>query len=266
MKSENLTEVKTGVLIPNMRNDVYHADRKYISSSGLKLVNNRVEEFYKKYVLNIREPLSEALVVGNYVHSLVLEPHTIDDEYKPCEFNRGTLKFKAFEKEWEATHTVISYKEMDQANYLASQLLSNIQFRNKIEGGLYEHSLFGEINGVHQKIKLDVMVPGSHILDIKTTKEPLSKFSIDRIIESHGHGFSAAMYINLVNTLLPPELHVKEYYLGFVSKLTGQAVVRKLRQSELDESHYYYILALENLKFYRESGDLDPLDENQILE
>ena len=68
---------------PYISNDDYHADREFISSSGIKLIRSNPRDFYKRYVLNEDSDSknSSALDFGNYVHSLVLEPETVVEQY-----------------------------------------------------------------------------------------------------------------------------------------------------------------------------------------
>ena len=92
-----------------LSNDKYHAEKEHLSSSNLKMLLKDTNQFYKDKILGEKEPLKGAFLdEGNYAHSLILEPHRINDEYLFFEGNRKAGKdWKAFEAKHKDSGKII---------------------------------------------------------------------------------------------------------------------------------------------------------------
>ena len=82
-------------------NAAYHADRKYLSSSVLKTVLESLEKYHFEYILgNKSEPSASTqsnFDVGTLVHSMILEPETVDASFNLYKGMRKTGKdFESF--------------------------------------------------------------------------------------------------------------------------------------------------------------------------
>lgn len=66
-------------------NEEYHGEKNHLSSSNFKMLLNDPEEFYKHKILGEPKEISNrtqaAFDEGSYAHSLILEPHMIEQEY-----------------------------------------------------------------------------------------------------------------------------------------------------------------------------------------
>ena len=77
-----MTKFKLKEGINHCTNEEYHGDKSYLSSSNLKLLIKDLPRFKKEVLDGQRENKQvNAFDEGNYAHSLILEPNTIDDEY-----------------------------------------------------------------------------------------------------------------------------------------------------------------------------------------
>ena len=67
----------------DLSNDEYHANRTHVSSSVLKTAVSDPKKYYEKYILkidNTPKTLQAAFDFGTYVHTLILEPETVEKE------------------------------------------------------------------------------------------------------------------------------------------------------------------------------------------
>ena len=84
--------------INHCSNENYHGDRKFKSSSTLKLFLKDPKEYYKRYISG--EPREEiyksAYDFGSYMHSIILEPEKTDSEF--AIFDGATRRGKAYEE------------------------------------------------------------------------------------------------------------------------------------------------------------------------
>jgi hypothetical protein len=247
-----------------MTNSEYHDDRSHISSSGLKLIRSNPEEYFNKYVLNIKQKSSGALDVGTFFHSLVLEPETINDEFVYCDQTRYTKAFHQLKRE-NPGKIILDKNDSKMGIELAKVAKNSKLLTSLLQGGMAEASIFNNLHDIDQKVRLDYLVPASHILDLKSTKYPLSEMTIRRIIDQSDYDLSAVMYMNVWNSMVPEEDKIKDYYLAFVSKETFQVVIKKLSELEIERGQQKYEEAIFFLKEYRNSDKLTVLDEEKVL-
>ena len=66
----------------NLSNAEYHAEKLHLSSSNLKLLLSSPAQFYTEKILGQRENRSSsAMDIGSYVHTLILEPEKVAEEF-----------------------------------------------------------------------------------------------------------------------------------------------------------------------------------------
>ena len=113
-------------------NDVYHGDRKYVSSSALKMILEDPRKYHQVYVLGeqVDQMNMDALNIGSYIHALILEPHVIESEFAlfPKVMRRGEdwEKFQA-----ENIDKIIITKNQ---HLQAKDLVSNFENTNVVVG------------------------------------------------------------------------------------------------------------------------------------
>jgi len=156
-----------------LSNKKYHEEQKHLSSSNLKLLLKDSQKFYKEKILGEREPIKgNNLDEGNYAHTLILEPHMVEEEY---EFFEGNAKRGKAWKEFEEKH-----KDSDKILLSAAQKLKvenwvesykkRPEAVNLVEGSDKEFSLFSEMLGVPLKVRADIIdIEKGFIADVKTT-------------------------------------------------------------------------------------------------
>lgn len=197
-------------------NEVYHADKSRIGSSGLKLIAKSPAHYYAEYLdpNRVRKEQSKALFEGSAVHAAILEPDVFEEEYVVLDDSkiiqeiggakpRSTTKYK----EWlQSKQEVIQAKkqtilDLDTFNLclrlrdtvwrhpIASQILS--------EGTAEERSDWTEPEtGALCKIKPDFKSSSARlIVDIKTA-EDASPEKFGRSALNYGYHIQAPFYLD----------------------------------------------------------------------
>jgi len=178
-------------------NAEYHADREYLSSSGLKLLLTDKEQFYREYVLNQRQsvPENDNFIFGSYLHSLILEPELVLKEYVIGEYSgRKSAEYLEL-KTLYPDKVIISEKQ----NQLASELLRAYSTHSVAPGlisnGESEKTLCVNLKGVKIKVRGDyVNLDKNYIVDVKTTSGATSKDDLVKANERYMYHLSAALY------------------------------------------------------------------------
>lgn len=252
----------------DISNESYHAERDYVSSSGLKLMLRNPREYHKIYVLNEGEkPVSAALDLGSYIHARILEPDLVDKEFAvyPSAFKRGNA-WKEFQLEHEGK-IVLTSTQKAQADklisnfYNTSVILGNhksekeVSLESFFNHGFPEQTLCGELDGVKIKVRFDYRKEfedfGS-INDIKTTSALIrSKSDVEYVCASLEYDLSAALYVDLVEKETGKP---HDFFFCFISKADGECKMFKASEQMLEAGRQKYKKAIQLLKEARKTG------------
>ena len=185
-------------MIVDISNDEYHASEGY-SKSALVLFKQSPIKFYHEYILKQKEQKqNDDLLLGNLVHSLVLEPETIANRYHIYEhINRSTKDGKAQAKELEEIEKsglmLIKQDIFDEAKNISECVLNNSIAKSIIDKSAKEKSLYwvDELTGLTFKSRpdlLDTKISG----DLKTCRD-ITNIGFSRACVDHGYYLQAAM-------------------------------------------------------------------------
>lgn len=246
----------------NISNEKYHSDREYISSSGLKKMLRDPEDFYKTYVLGDSEQeYNPAFAFGSYMHSLILEPDTVEDEYVIFDgaVRRGN-KWDDF-KEEHKDKTIITQSQKQQAVFMYNAYMENKQAVDLIKNGTPEETLAVEIDGIKIKVRCDYR-QGNMISDVKTTFYGVSKEEVLNTCLKYDYDLSAALYVDAFTQ----HLNIPhEFYFIFINKKEPtNCEVYKASEQFIENGRRKYKKAIELLKKARETGIY--YDEEKIKE
>jgi len=187
-----------------LSNEDYHADRDFVSSSGLKLIPGKEDEFIARYMMSHKLPeRSEALKFGGGLHSAILEPDIFPTEYviEP-EVNRrtnaGKDELKEFYKSVEAEgKTVLTPEDMALIRAMRGSVNQHPIASSALNGAEREKSFFLAGDYINQKVRLDAY-KNNIIMDVKSCE------SIDKFYHSaaqYRYGFSEQMYRTVVEDI-----------------------------------------------------------------
>ena len=247
-------------------NEDYHADREYISSSALKLILRDPKEYFKRYVKGDKDPTTSraAFDFGTYIHSLILEPDTIEKEF--AIFEGASRRGKVYEefKENNEGKIIITKSQNEKAKSMIEAFKENKKANNIIdlENGIAEQTICTKLEDVKIKIRADYnhqttamlndeIYPFGLIVDIKTTSDPIDKFSVGKTIARYDYDLSAALYIDV----LEQQLEVPQTFIFcFMSKTTNEVEVYQASDEMIENGRRKYKSALKKLKEARKTG------------
>lgn len=211
-------------LILGMKNEDYHADAEWLSSSVLK---RHLPEHYKA------GGSQEALDFGTLFHTVVLEPDNLAGYLvldaaaiagnnpktgKPYDAPHMTARFKAAATEAaENGHVVVSQEDWDRAHAMREAVTQHPDAKALLlDGdGQYEESAFAtDETGIKIKARFDRRIPGA-IVDLKSTATKPGASSLSRAVIDYGYDLSAAHYLEVARLL---ELDADTFWFVFVGK------------------------------------------------
>jgi exodeoxyribonuclease VIII len=260
-----MSELKNG-FNHDISNQDYHDDRKYISSSGLKMILKDPRQFYKTYVLNEKNESTNqsAMDLGSYIHALILEPHLVEEEFAVFEgaMRRGS-QWEEFSANVKEGQTIITKSQDVQAQELVRNFYETelelgddlVKVSSFFEEGRAEETLCGELDGLPVKVRFDYRKEGdgyASINDIKTTSKRIaSKRDAEEVCSMFGYHISAALYCDLVEKETGKK---HDFYFCFLSKKDGQTTLFKASEQMLEKGRQDYKRAIELIKKGRETG------------
>jgi len=253
-------------------NKDYHSDREFVSSSGLKLLYENPREYYERYVLGVKvstpPKLQAAFDFGSYLHTMILEPELLSDEYLIYTGPEEDEEAIESMREANTSKTIITASQVKAANNLYKNysgetvLLGShgsekeVPLSSFFQGGHAEQTFCAELDGVKVKVRCDYRKETSDgvfsIQDVKTTSgKRLSRYDVEKICTKYSYALSAALYCDVVEKCTG-EKH--DFYFMFLSKTSNNVSMFKASEEFLERGRRQYKIALKRLKKARESG------------
>lgn len=188
-----------------------------VRSSQLKKLLDGPPADLKWSIDNPDDETSDALLEGEVLHSILLEPDTLDSRFI---FETEQLKDKnklskngGSKEAWDALKAeaeekqlrLVSYDIYSRTRAMADQIRKHPYWNNLQDFAQKELTLVAEINGVLCKVRLDALLYGKTlggvVFDLKTTREKLTLRNIESVISDYSYHLSAAMYIEVGKAL-----------------------------------------------------------------
>jgi hypothetical protein len=253
---------------PEISNSAYHADREYVSSTGLKTAYKDMREFYHQYVLgDMSNALNSAAAeFGRLMHSMLLEPEQTDKEYI---FWSGIKRGKDWDR-FKLQHldkTILNDSQKDKAKFLCGEFNKQtilLEHDNKTKEvllntfftkGEAESTFTTEIDGLKVKVRADYLKHFPDFISINDLKtvgdDDLSKDSVKKICARLGYDLSAALYCDVVAAVTGQPT---KFFLIFLSTVSGKSRIYKCSDEMLEEGRRKYKIGIQNILQARESG------------
>ena len=181
-------------LIEAMRDDDFYygyLGKAAMSSSNLKKINDSPKE-YERYVKFGEDGDTTALVMGNLIHTLLLEPH-LQERFEPVECaSKAANIWKDAVAHHEGTgKKLLLRKDFDNCYYVADALKKNSIVKDALRDAEYELPAISMLYGVPFRGKADIKKKDSPVIyDLKTTSN-LSDFRSS----AFKYSYSAQAYI-----------------------------------------------------------------------
>lgn len=250
-----------GVDIPN---EVYHS-LPGISGSNLTLLAESNKHLDNKHLFNLGS--SPALEFGTLLHTMVLEPHDVENNYvvMPKFGTKAETGISIAEAERNFYAENIGKKIIEAESFeKAERMARNVRAISGdiIDKGIKERSIFADLDGVICKCRLDINVEDNgDDYDLKSITLGIKEFS-DAVLEQHikklRYHWSAA-FRNIIRRSLGKPVH--NSYLIFCNTGMGH-MVRIIRISPLwiKEAEHIVEELLESRRFYLMSH----IDDRQV--
>ena len=256
-----------------LSNDKYHAEKKHLSSSNLKMLLKDTNQFYKDKILGEAEPLKGAFLdEGNYAHTLILEPHMKEEEYVIFDGNRKAGKaWKAFAEEHKDSGKIMlsAAQKLKVENWVGAYN-KRPEAIDLVKGANKEFSLFSDMLGVPLKARADIInVEKGFIADVKTTASDPDLDTFGFTVEQYGYDLSAALYVDLFSRKYNKPF---DFYFIVLGKRSITCEVYKVSDLTLGKGRKKVMNAIKIYKGCLESGKWDnekevkPITDYEILE
>lgn len=250
----------------NVTNREYHADKTYFSSSSLKLLITDLEKFYQEKILGIKPEEEEKSVFseGSYVHSLILEPEKIAQEYALFDgWRKQGKEFEAF-KEANAGKIILSKPQQHRCEGWANAIKRRREAMELLKGGAAEYTLCSTLMDIPVKIRCDyINVDKGYIADIKTTGQAADVDVFKQTVRDFYYHLSAALYCEVAE-----QVHQKpfDFYFIVVSKPENVCDVYKLSKASRSTGHSFLIHAIKKYKQCMETGIWSNLELQKVID
>ena len=257
----------------NVSNSEYHADKKYLSSSGLKCLLKDEVEFRDKYIYgNYTNEENSAFSFGTYIHTMLLEPHLLESTTAVFKVPDHLLKkdkfgnlvpAKRMGKLWDdfkldnKDRTIITASEFETAQKMLENYSKLPQSQYLLTNGRSEETFAGEILGVPVKVRFDSIGNG-YGLDVKTSSFPCDINSLQQTIDKYDYALSAALYVEVAR--MYGEV-INNFYFLFANKKTCDITLIETSPRFLEQGREQVYKALTKYKELQAKGffDTEPL-------
>lgn len=199
-------------------NEVYHADRKYLSSSVLKTIYTSLADYKHQYIDGNKKEFGNAAALeeGSAVHTLLLEPHRWKLDYN---FFDGLRKagerweeFKANLDSSNRNKVTLSKPQQLRVQSFVEAYKARPEAAKYLTGGVSEQTICGTLHGVKIKTRFDYINSDAGFLaDVKTTGYPADKDSFTQTLEGLKYELSAALY-----TAMAEQFYGKKFEFYFI--------------------------------------------------
>tara|TARA_R110001632_G_scaffold178379_3_gene298148 strand:+ start:12591 stop:13376 length:786 start_codon:yes stop_codon:yes gene_type:complete len=238
-------------LIEKMYDDEFyygHLGKTAMSSSSIKLLNQSPKAY--KFVTQYgQQKSSPALEIGNFIHTMVLEPHLIEERFHVVDVqSRASKAYK--EAKAKSNKIVLTAKEHDSNMRIVDAVLRNEHVLSMIGGCEFEVPAIDMLEGYAFRGKADIYdAKHNFIADLKTTQD-INKFEWSA--ESYGYDVQAFIYTELFN------VPVSNFYFIAVDKGSLDIGIIGMEQSFINKGYKKLKEGLELYKkFFIEHNDID---------
>ena len=182
---------RDAILAKMTDDDFYgHLGKNAMSSSNIKLLN-KSPKHYKFVTQYGQEQDSSALQIGNFIHTMILEPHLFDDRFHIVDVQSRVAKaFK--EAKAKSNKIVLTAKEHDENMRIVDAALRNEYVLTMIGGCEFEVPEIAMLDGFAFRAKADIYDPKyKFVADLKTTQD-IRAFQWSA--EKYGYDIQAFIY------------------------------------------------------------------------
>lgn len=240
--------------INHVSNKDYHADTEFLSSSNYKTLLKDPELFYKEKILGEKEPRieSNSFTEGSLTHSLILEPHKVNEEYA---FFNGLRKAGEDYERFTKTigdKTLISRPQKIRCDSYREAFLKNKSATQLISGGDAEYTICTILNGIKTKTRCDyINSDKGYIVDVKTSSYPIDVDTFRMTCTTWDYQLSAALYLQVAEQHYNKKM---DFYFIVIGKKELECEVYKASREFIEKGNLQIAKASKIYKQCIETG------------
>lgn len=193
--------MKEGIFF-DISNEDYHKIRA-ISSTNFSLLEKSVKAYQNKDNFLTQAEDSQALIMGSLMHTALLEPDKLEDEY--LETTTKTFDTKETKKliSENPNKIIVPLGAIETAKNRAFN--TNLIFGDYLENAKKEVSfiVYDDEFNIYRKCRVDIWLPDNGIvIDFKTSKELNEMDFIRNSLTKFNYHLQASFYIDTINMLI----------------------------------------------------------------
>lgn len=243
----------------DLSNEAYHNQKDYLSSSMIKLILQNPELYYKTYVKNEKQVVSEELNkvfdVGTAIHARILEPHVYEKTVTFYSKRKSGKEWEEFKKA-NKNKLILGDMQKMQLDRMYDSFMKSELGPKLISGGQSEVSLFTWLEGTNIRVRADyINESDGKIFDLKSTSGIISEEKFKYNLESklYGYDLQAALYVDAFSfESMNEEMH--DFYWIVMSKDFDDIKFFKASEELIDQGRQKYQRALKLIKEYEQNG------------
>jgi len=189
---DNITWDKEELIASMYNDDFYYGylGKQALSSSSLKMVLSSPKTY--KYVTKYGQSETQPLRDGKLFHTMILEPHKIDELTIVDVATKAGKAYKEAKAEGKEVYTT---KEIKDAERLADAILRNDEAVHYMNKAQFEIPEIAMIDGIPFRAKADIL-KDNQIVDLKTTTG-LNEFRYSA--DKYSYDLQAYLYREMFN-------------------------------------------------------------------
>ena len=224
-----------------------HLGKHALSSSACKMLLESPKTYYYVTKYGQKED-SPALLTGKLIHTMILEPHELENRFDISSTKGKTTK--AFKELKEASKKdVVTSAEYDAAMRIVDAFNRNEIVKQYLKGSTFEQPGVGMLSGIPFRAKADIInLKEGYIADIKTTTDLQSNFRFSA--RKYGYDMQAYIYTQIFG--------VKDFYFIAIDKKSLDIGLFTVSEQFLFDGEQKVELAIGRFKtFFIDGQDLD---------
>lgn len=248
----------------DLSNEEYHNQKDYLSSSMIKLILQNPELYYKTYVKNEKQAVSEELNkvfdVGTAIHARILESHVYEKTVTFYSKRKQGKEWDEF-KEANKDKLILGDVQKMQLDRMYDSFMKSELGPKLISGGKSEVSLFTSLESTNIRVRADYINESEgKIFDLKSTSGIISEDKFNYNLESklYGYDLQAALYVDAFSKLVRPRGYENsnpyEFYWVVMSKDFDDIKFFKASPELIEQGRKKYKKALSLIKEYEQNG------------
>jgi hypothetical protein len=210
----------------------YHSDKTFLSSSSFKTLLENPAKFHRENILlqKSEEKRGDHFAEGSLMHTLILEPHLVAQEYAIFE---GLRKAGAAYEEFAASvplgKQIVSRAQMERGKALQRAFNANPIAVELLKGAEFEYTVCAEYMGIPVKVRADaVQLEKRTLSDCKSTAFGADEAGAKQAVQKWNYGLSAALYAEVFALHYPGDPF--SFFWQFISKSELECQVYRMSE------------------------------------